>query len=375
MWLNSLTWLICWISSSVLPVLVNQKITHAVLLCRVWTQVCFALLNLMSPRFNKLVAECHASCSCLAWSSSSSSGSWLSWSTNHVHSSHVLRTQTRSRWSFLVRRIGSDHLPWIWRGPCVHGHRHPWFPERSYRWSELHPLVAHDQRRSLCTGAHGPAMWDMDGCTPHQMRQAVWTTTSTSSFSRAAMGLFLGLSQRELAQVGMGTHLMLNSLNIEARLVLAGGGSIMEYLTMPQDESYSSGELMCTAPCWCALHTPNWSTWNSGSTALLQWSRQFWEGLACRQPGLPRPTRILAGFDRVTGQYRTSAAKEYPAAFCRALISSGLTSLRSRIDRHGVQQVQWEDFSPTAREWAHRLIEAGKSHFSCSFLPDYQPGL
>ena len=63
------------------------------------------------------------------------------------------------------------------------------------------------------------------------------------------MGLFLGLSQRELAQVGMGTHLMLNSLNIEARLVLAGGGSIMEYLTMPQDESYSSGELMCTAPC------------------------------------------------------------------------------------------------------------------------------
>ena len=61
------------------------------------------------------------------------------------------------------------------------------------------------------------------------------------------MGLFLGLSQRELAQVGMGTHLMLNSLNIEARLVLAGGGSIMEYLTMPQDESYSCAPLPADA--------------------------------------------------------------------------------------------------------------------------------
>ena len=48
-------------------------------------------------------------------------------------------------------------------------------------------------------------------------------------------------------------------------------------------------------------------------------------------------------------------------------ITSGLTSLQGHIHQSGVQKVQWEDFSPKAREWVCELIEASKSHF-----PDYQ---
>ena len=49
-----------------------------------------------------------------------------------------------------------------------------------------------------------------------------------------------GLSLRELEQLHTGSHLMLNSLDIELRISLAGGGAIMEHPAMPDQPDYAS---------------------------------------------------------------------------------------------------------------------------------------
>eukprot|EP00435_Cladocopium_sp_Y103_P026565 s3814_g6.t1 len=49
-----------------------------------------------------------------------------------------------------------------------------------------------------------------------------------------------GLSLRELRQLGMGSHLMLHGIGIELRVLLGGGGSLMEHPAIPEDPDYAS---------------------------------------------------------------------------------------------------------------------------------------
>ena len=198
-----------------------------------------------------------------------------------------------------------------------------------------------------------------------------------------AWGL-LGLSMRELLQLGTGSGLMLNSMLLEVLISLAGGGSIMEHPALPEDEEYASiwrtllhRCLIMRAPMAQMVRIEQWRYGALSvkptilrGLGLLKLAKHLH---ACRQPNLKRPTAVLAGFDRTKGCFRTSAAKEYPAGLCEALVRSAFQSLRLRLQRSGTKAVQWQDFDPSARSWAQALATQSTMAFAPSFLPDYQP--
>ena len=49
-----------------------------------------------------------------------------------------------------------------------------------------------------------------------------------------------GLSHRELDQLHIGSHLMLNSMGIEMRIYHAGGGAVMEHPAILDQPDYAS---------------------------------------------------------------------------------------------------------------------------------------
>jgi hypothetical protein len=198
-----------------------------------------------------------------------------------------------------------------------------------------------------------------------------------------AWGL-IGLSFKELCQLGTGSGLMLNSMLLEVLISLAGGGSIMEHPAIPENEEYASiwrtlihRHLIMRAPMAQMVRIEQW---RYGAPSVKP---TILRGLglpklakhlhACKQPDLKRPTTVLAGFDRTKGCFRTSAAKEYPAGLCEALVRSAFQSLKLRLLRSGTKPVQWQDFDPSARSWAQALEVQSTIAFAPSYLPDYQP--
>ncbi len=190
-----------------------------------------------------------------------------------------------------------------------------------------------------------------------------------------AWGL-IGLSFKELCQLGTGSGLMLNSMLLEVLISWAGGGSIMEHPAIPENEEYASiwrtlihRHLIMRAPMAQMVRIEQW---RYGAPSVKP---TILRGLglpklakhlhACKQPDLKRPTTVLAGFDRTKGCFRTSAAKEYPAGLCEALVRSAFQSLKLRLLRSGTKPVQWQDFDPSARSWAG----GSKHHRFCSILP------
>ena len=171
---------------------------------------------------------------------------------------------------------------------------------------------------------------------------------------------------------------------LEILISLAGGGSIMEHPALPENEEYASiwrtlihRHLIMRAPMAQMVRIEQW---RYGAPSVKP---TILRGLglpklakhlhACKQPDLKRPTAVLAGYDRTKRCFRTSAAKEYPAGLCEALVRSAFMSLRLRLQRSGTAVVQWHSLDPSARSWAQALEYQTKIAFSPSFLPDYQP--
>ena len=195
-----------------------------------------------------------------------------------------------------------------------------------------------------------------------------------------------GLSVRELTQLCAGSHLMLHSLLLEILISLSGGGSIMEHPSLPDDENFAS--------IWRTLHHRSLvmraylaqmiyiEQWRFGAQSVKP---TILRGLglpklarhihSCRIPGLPRPTKVLSGYDSMAKQFRTSAAKEYPPQLCEALIRSAFSSLKMRVQSSGVHQVAWDNLDAGAREWVQALATRSCTSFATSYLPDYQPAL
>ena len=155
-----------------------------------------------------------------------------------------------------------------------------------------------------------------------------------------------GLSLRELCQLGVGSSLMMHSLLLETLICLAGGGSIMEHPSLPDDEEFASiwrtmirRFLLMRAPMAQMVRIEQWRYGASsvkptilrgiGLPKLAQHLH------ACKQPNLTRPTVVLSGYDRTKGCFRTAAAKEYPAGLCEALVWSSFQSLRLRLRTAG----------------------------------------
>ena len=177
---------------------------------------------------------------------------------------------------------------------------------------------------------------------------------------------------------------MLHSMLLETLICLAGGGSIMEHPSLPDDEEFASiwrtmvhRFLLMRAPLAAMVRIEQWRY------GALSVKPTILRGLglpklaqhlhACKLPNLTRPTVVLSGFDRTKGCFRTAAAKEYPAGLCEALVRSSFQSLRIRLRQAGTHAVQWQTFSADARTWAQALAARSEIVAEKSFLPDYQP--
>eukprot|EP00435_Cladocopium_sp_Y103_P057853 s641_g20.t1 len=194
----------------------------------------------------------------------------------------------------------------------------------------------------------------------------------------------LGLSLRELKQLAMGSHLMLHSIGIELRVLLGGGGSLMEHPATPDDPTFASiwrTDLHRNVVMGCPHAVEALvEQWRYGADCIKP---TFLRGIGLPGiepnlhrfcvPGVTRHKRILAGFDAETRKFRTSAAKEYPSGLCSAMIHASFLSLKDRIAAEGVRCIEWENLDAGARSWVLALHSKGNSHFSEGFLPDYQP--
>ena len=188
---------------------------------------------------------------------------------------------------------------------------------------------------------------------------------------------------KELRQVSTGSHLMLNSLRIEADVVLSGGGSVMEHPTendqadrasiwrtelhqkwlmqLPGShrhliQQYLYGAAGVKPTCLRALNLgpPEYMT------AILQEGMEMWRS---------RPTAKLAGRDE-KGAFRTAAAKEYSSALCRTLVVALVKCLRQRASTEGLAMAS--NFSPADQQWLCDAWSASHIYSLESFLPDYQ---
>eukprot|EP00435_Cladocopium_sp_Y103_P062071 s386_g23.t1 len=193
-----------------------------------------------------------------------------------------------------------------------------------------------------------------------------------------------GLSLRELSQLGTGTQLMMHSLGVEVRIVLHGGGSLMEHPSWPRDLSYASiwrtdihRDLIMHGPYATEVYLEQW-----------KFEADCVKPTVLRGVGLPdidillhdhclpdavRPARVLSGYDEQTRSFRTAAAKEYPAGLCKAMICACFKSLRARLNTEGIKSVPWSALDASAQEWVTAMHSKSFSHFSAAFKPDYQP--
>ena len=174
----------------------------------------------------------------------------------------------------------------------------------------------------------------------------------------------------------------LNSLAIELRVCLGGGGSVMEHPSIPDNEELASiwrtpqhRHLVMRAPEAQLVYIEQWryGAESVKPTILrgLGLPRLARHLHSCRCPGMVRPTKVLAGFDHAKQRFRTAAAKEYPAGLSEGIVRSAFLSLQMRLRSNAPQTVQWQDFSSSDRKWVQSLIEQGSSFSTSTFLPDF----
>ena len=193
-----------------------------------------------------------------------------------------------------------------------------------------------------------------------------------------------GLSMRELHQLEMGSHLMLNNLLLETTVVLAGGGAIMVHPAPHQCEDYVSiwrvalhSQVSMQLFCAQQLVIEQWKYGAAGVKPTTLRYANLGRSMAsilhgATVAGLTRPKVLLAGLD-ASNKFKTAAAKEYPSGLCKALLLTGLTGLQSRRSE-GFQEAQFSQLGERERKWLHDMSVLGACvDAQSTFLPDYQP--
>ena len=191
------------------------------------------------------------------------------------------------------------------------------------------------------------------------------------------------LTCRETRQHTMGSRLLLHSVSAEVATVLAGGGSIMEHPKEPPLPDRASVWRTQLHQCWVQhlpwAHSHHIEQWKFGSLgvkpttlrALGLGPAKHFDAVLHRHEDqcAYRPQIPLKGRDEF-GQFRTAAAKEYPARLCHALCDGLLEALFERADHDGFSVVE-----PTTAQvqWIQAALSASNLILHDStFLPDYQ---
>eukprot|EP00438_Fugacium_kawagutii_P007342 Skav219309 [mRNA] locus=scaffold1152:30478:33513:+ [translate_table: standard] len=201
-----------------------------------------------------------------------------------------------------------------------------------------------------------------------------------------AWGLPL-LEYQELRQVDVGSQLYLRSAALELRVQLHGGGGVMEHPRTPEDVSYASvwrtevqqgflGQL--DAAIICAVNQFQFGASSVKPTNLRAlgmdgFLRYIHEE---KDTTIPKPQAVLQGYDYFQKAYRTSAAKEYPPALCRALIKASFRALAVRRQRQGDRVLPLDAIPSDLQQWM-AAVETANRHAAAfglvHHLPDYQP--
>ena len=192
-------------------------------------------------------------------------------------------------------------------------------------------------------------------------------------------------TMRELLQVWTGNRLMLNALLLECCIAIFGGISMMEHPEEPRNGDFASiwrtGLHHNLFPGTLQMAAHHLQQWKFGAVAVkptrirVLGMPQCYAGFRRNEvPGLERPTSHLGGVDHTTGNFRTAAAKEYPADFCKALVDVAFDNLARRLRQEGPRLVQMSTLDPRAKTWMYSMTETGKKVCTdAQWLPDYQP--
>ena len=201
--------------------------------------------------------------------------------------------------------------------------------------------------------------------------------------SRALPWGIRGRTARELRQAQTGSELMLRSMMIELCAVLQGGASGREHPAHPWNQEYVTvwatdvhRKLFADLPGAQELRVEQW---RYGAPSVKP-TVLSWAGLppiarvlySCYRDDVQRPQQTLGGLND-QGDWRTSAAKEYPADMCKALVKTALSGLRTRACLEGRHLATFEDLSAAEKEWFERTLAHGKCCFATTFRADYQP--
>ena len=192
------------------------------------------------------------------------------------------------------------------------------------------------------------------------------------------------VSRREAQQLQMGTRLMLHSWQLEVAVVLQGGGSLKEHPDEAGNPEFASTwrtrtheTVLMAAP---NAHRHSIEQWRYGSRGVkptcLRALNLGNPAISARvlketEVVLPhRPHQGLQGKDS-TGQFRTSAAKEYPSQLCCAIVATWLTGMGRRLVDEGARLCT-DMPTPDEVAWIQSLSRASGEIGQGTFLPDYQ---
>ena len=190
-----------------------------------------------------------------------------------------------------------------------------------------------------------------------------------------------GLTLRELRQVCQGSEFFLQGMVVAAWTISQGGIYLSEHPWKPDDSLKVS---IWTSP-WVELllqlpqaHLHRVCQWRWGAdvskpTGILAINCPRFAGSMYKRQlsDVQKPNKTAIGRDINTGQFRTAALKEYPAAFSRALAGAIADQLENVMRRKAFCVGPLAD--PSAENWLKEaLFDCTVIRANSHFLPDYQ---
>lgn len=106
---------------------------------------------------------------------------------------------------------------------------------------------------------------------------------------------------------------------------------------------------------------------------MLEWRISPGYSQSFADPSLPRPEKVLAGFDDFAKEFRTASAKEYPPQLCKALIETAFISLSRRVAQHGHHIVKRSALLEQELNWLAAVEATARTAFGHERKADYQP--